>query len=214
LQNANENSNSDRMALIVERRPAFFKAFQEQVLQRVDPNSLCPLSADHLLSLIYYNVHRALIANLNMLGLDLHLMHTDDYPSPFLTQRLDSPYVAALPSNFRPTYLQATIPHHPQWDIFPDPVIRNNVLLYGEENIDDIELCLDLLGDDSFTTPHEDPQSRTGMIVWGEPWDIMSWEVTEKFAKKYSWFLIGADVLLMSTNEWRRRRGERPLAFA
>ena len=51
------------------------------------------------------------------------------------------------------------------------------------------------------------------MLFWGEPWDINSWEVTENFAKKWSWFVKDAFLSMMSTSEWRRRRGESSPSF-
>jgi hypothetical protein len=179
-----------------------------QIEHRVDDS----VWADQLLTLVYYNVMRAMAANIQMLGLDIDFMCSDEYQSPFATRHWEPSELASIPWNFRPTYIQATIPHHPQWDIFPDPVLRDNVLLYGEENVDDANLCLDIVGDSLFS-PLDDSPSQTGMIVWGEPHDIMSWEVTEGFAAKYAWFLVGANILQISTNEWRRKRDKSPLSF-
>lgn len=58
--------------------------FEELLLESIDRRRLYPLSFGHLLSLIYYNVFRALMANMRLLDLDLELMETDDYQSPFL----------------------------------------------------------------------------------------------------------------------------------
>jgi hypothetical protein len=58
--------------------------FEELLLESIDRRRLYPLSSGHLLSLIYYNVFRALVSNMRLLDLDLELMETDDYQSPFL----------------------------------------------------------------------------------------------------------------------------------
>ena len=54
-------------------------------------------------------------------------------------------------------------------------------------------------------------QSIAGLIVWGEPWDVKSWEMTETFYRK--WFFLVSDSLelIESSNRWRAERGEPPL---
>lgn len=173
-----------------------------------------PLSSDHLISLVYYNVYRALISNVEMLGLDVNLMYTDEYPSPFLPlSQSASSNIRHLPPGLQPTELQKTMAHHPQWDIFPDPVVRDNILRYGEQNIDDMEFCLDLVGDGQTAGTEEFTQEKNGLIVWGEPWALEGWEVTEAFARKYPFFIKGAHSLQENSNRWRTRRGEEPLDY-
>jgi hypothetical protein len=110
--------------------------------------------------------------------------------------------------------LQKTISHHPQWDLFPDPVVRDNILRYGEENINEYEFCLDLVGDGQYDGLGECfTQEKNGLIIWGEPWDMDGWEVTEAFARKYPFFLKGAHCFQERSNRWRIRRGEEPLDF-
>jgi len=188
----------------------------ERLQQQRDTAWLYPLPADHLISLVYYNVYRALIANAAMLGLDPNLMYSDDYPSPFLPL---SPSATSalrrLPPSLQPTKLQCTVAHHPEWDILPDPVVRDNILRYGEENIDDMEICFDMVGDGTCCDVDDvDTQRKNGAIVWGEPWDPSGWEVTEAFAQKWAWILKGAFALQNSTNMWRARRGQEPIDFS
>ena len=176
------------------------------------PNELNPLPADHLLSLIYYNVYRGLLQNIAILGLDLDLMTTDEYPSPFLPMSQSaSSAIVTLPPSLMPTRLQKTMAHHPQWDIFPDPQLRDNALNYGEENIDDLELCLDIVGSQSRL--QKESSDEAGVHIWGEPWDIDSWEVTERFLRKYHWLFKGSGRSAASTNRWRRKRGVAQLDF-
>ena len=172
-----------------------------------------PLPADHLLSLIYYNVYRGLIQNIAILGLDLDLMTTDEYPSPFLPMsQTASSAIAVLPPHLMPTHLQKTIAHHPQWDIFPDPEVRDNILNYGEERIDDVELCFDMVGSQSRL--QKQSSDEAGAYIWGEPWCIDSWEVTDTFVRKYYWMFKGTVGFARSTNRWRRQRGLPEVDFA
>lgn len=171
-----------------------------------------PLPADHLLSLIYYNVYRGMLQNIAILGLDLNLMTTDEYPSPFLPMsQTASSAIAVLPPHLMPTKLQKTVAHHPQWDIFPDAQVRDNVLNYGEERIDDLELCLDMVGSQSRL--HKQSSDEAGAYLWGAPWCIDSWEVTKTFLRKYHWMFKGSEGFAQSTNHWRRQRGVKALDF-
>lgn len=54
---------------------------------------------------------------------------------------------------------------------------------------------------------------RKGLIVWGEPYDMRSWEATPGFLAKWSWAVQGCDDLLVSSNRWRLMRGEEPLCL-
>lgn len=139
-------------------------------------------------------------------------MTTDEYPSPFLPMSPSaSSAIATLPPTLMPTTLQKTMAHHPQWDIFPDPRVRDNALRYGEENIDDLELCLDMVGSQSRL--QKESSDEAGVHVWSEPWDIESWEVTEGFLRKYHWLFKGSAPFATSTNRWRRERGVAGLDF-
>lgn len=175
-------------------------------------NKLYPLPADHLLSLIYYNVYRGLLQNIAILGLDLDLMTTDEYPSPFLPMSPSaSSAIASLPPQLMPTRLQKTMAHHPQWDIFPCPRLRDNALNYGEDRIDDLELCLDMVGSQSRLQGGSSDEA--GVYIWGEPWQIDSWEVTESLLRKYHWLFKGSKGIEKSTNRWRRERGVAEVDF-
>ncbi|EXJ64366.1 hypothetical protein A1O7_00702 [Cladophialophora yegresii CBS 114405] len=203
--------------VLLEDRLVSIKELAEKSTQDgPDDATLYKLPADHLISLVYYNVYRALISNVHLLGLDLNLMYSDDYPSPFLPlSPTASSKIRQLPPTLEPTELQKTMAHHPMWDIFPDPEIRDNILRYGEENIDDLHLCLDMVGDGHHPggSGDLDTQQTNGLIVWGEPWDIHGWEMTECFARKWPFLIRGAINVQNSTNKWRMQRGEEPLDF-
>ncbi|KAK9244236.1 hypothetical protein V1506DRAFT_507731 [Lipomyces tetrasporus] len=134
--------------------------------------------ADNLLTLVQFNVFRAL-------------------------EYLD---ISRPPSALRPSALQRTVPHHPWLDLFPYPVMRDNILLAGED-FDDTELCIDLVEFCNVASHGE----RTGLVVWGEPSDPYSWEVSEGFVKKWGWVIRGCRELFMSPNYWREKRGEKKL---
>ena len=186
--------------------------FEELLSESIDKRSLYPLSGDHLLSLIYYNVFRALVSNMRLLNLDLELMETDDYLSPFLEpdSRTCSIDVESLPPDFQPTRIQRTVPHHPRMDIFPDPVVNDNIIL-NQGKFEDYPFCMAIIGHDTWL--ENDPSQRAGMVVWAEPWSVKSWEITDGFLAKWKWVLKDAKNLEHATNSWRMRRGLRPLAF-
>ncbi|KAI8625024.1 hypothetical protein F5Y19DRAFT_280114 [Xylariaceae sp. FL1651] len=167
--------------------------------------NLCtfPLPADHLLTLVRYNLYRACAANAQILGLEPRSMH-EDIPSPFSIPGSFS--CLSLPPSLHPTEAQVTIRHHPYMDLFPFGRLRDNLLL-ADGTFEDDELCADLGGKNS-TTEH------TGLVVWGEPWDPMGWEISEYIARKWAWLFTGCEQLLLATDSWRNQRGEPPLLEA
>jgi Domain of unknown function (DUF3425) len=176
------------------------------------------LQADHLLSLTYYNVFRALISIIRNLDLDLAGICRDDYLSPF-SINADSYQLNNLPPILHPTKLQRTVPHHAIVDIFPSPQLRDNMLTKGQHYNDDHDFCTDLVGFGNFECDHtveeiDAPEAKRGLIVWGDPFDVANWEVGGSFARKWRWFLAGAMDLEQSTNSWRSKRGEPYLKVA
>ncbi|KAF7712304.1 Uncharacterized protein PECH_003615 [Penicillium ucsense] len=186
-------------------------------------------TSDHLLTLAKMNVFRAFGRNITIIGWDLDYLHDDDAISPFSLQ-LPGPYqkqltsssttrspspssssgavdldtdYSNLPVSLRPTRLQKSIPHHPWLDFFPLPKMRDNLIQAGDD-WDDEALCHDIMGfwdNASLSTP--------ALLVWGDPWDIRNWELTEAFLKKWSWIVRGCPEIMDATNSWRRKRGEK-----
>ena len=158
---------------------------------------------DELLTLIQFNVFRALISNTSTLGFSMDWLQ-EDATSPWNTTCM--PINSSCPVSLQPTLVQRTIPHHPWIDLFPIPRMRDNMLLAGD-SYDEYELCNNLV--DFCDVPSE----RTGLVIWGEPWDPAGWEVSESFLKRWGWVVKGCVELLTSTNYWRKQRDEELLVF-
>ncbi|KAK9610103.1 hypothetical protein V6Z98_010171 [Aspergillus fumigatus] len=108
-----------------------------------------------------------------------------------------------LPPSLRPTRLQKTIPHHPWLDFFPIPKIRDGTCSRRGKTISTTANCA-LISWGSGT------RGWTPAVCWvGDPTDPKNWEVTERFLKKWPWVVRGCPGLLESTNNWRRKRGEK-----
>ncbi|KAL1882559.1 hypothetical protein Plec18167_002975 [Paecilomyces lecythidis] len=160
-------------------------------------------AADMLLTLTQFNVFRAILQNMVVLGLDMEDMK-DDTISPFNNADYKDSTLHLPPVLF-PTTLQRTITHHPWIDPFPHPSIRD-ALLIADGTYNDVELCNDLIGECG-----DSGSGQAGIIIWGDPWDAYAWEMTEEFARKWFWIFSGCRELLVSTNYWRTQRGERRL---
>lgn len=161
---------------------------------------------DQVLTLVKFNVFRALIANSTTLGFPAETRMEDSALSPFTSIPKTAGYALDLPGALKPTKLQCQLPHHPWIDLIPIPQMRDNLLRAGDF-YDDLELCATLVG------YFNSPSSKTGLIVWGEPWDPAGWEVTEDFVTHWGWTIVGCKDLFRSTNHWRRLRGESALRF-
>ncbi|KAH8647711.1 hypothetical protein BX600DRAFT_475754 [Xylariales sp. PMI_506] len=160
---------------------------------------------DQLLTLIQFNVFRALLKNTLTLGWNFEWLECGEPISPWNKQRRHD-IVPFCPSSLRPTDLQRKIKHHPWIDLWPIPAMRDNLLL-ADGLYDEDQLCNDLVEFADVTN------EQSGLIVWGEPWNPGAWEVSEMFVRKWAWTLKGCVNLLASTNHWRSRRGEEPLVF-
>lgn len=55
---------------------------------------------------------------------------------------------------------------------------------------------------------------RNGLIIWGEPHDMQSWEATPGFLAKWSWAVEGCEDLVEISNRWRTRRGAEPMGLS
>jgi hypothetical protein len=163
-------------------------------------------TSEHLLVLTKVNVFRAFGHNMNLLGWNPDHMDDDaisQFNIPSAAEASTSPDYGDMPASLHPTRIQRTIPHHPWLDFFPSPRMRDNMIQAGDD-WDDEALCHDIMG---FWA--HDSTAAPGLIVWGEPWDIRNWELTEAFLKKWQWIVRGCPEIMNSTNSWRARRGEK-----
>ncbi|OAL45720.1 hypothetical protein IQ07DRAFT_575369 [Pyrenochaeta sp. DS3sAY3a] len=203
-----------------------------------------PLSTDHLLHLIQYNVFRALVSNkrtLNTLltGWTVKPPSPNSCPlsGPYRDDTMVYPLNPNIPFSLAPTRLQQIHPHSIWINLFPFPCIRDNLIRH-EGKFDHWDLLQDLAGElmgaipdrklrdspptitlsDSKTIWALPPAGgsdedgvtagRNGLIVWGEPHEMQSWEATPGFLAKWSWAVEGCEDLIESSNRWRRIRGE------
>ena len=181
-----------------------------------------PLSTDHLIHLVQFNVFRAILTNMMTLRI-AHLFSCEKDMTELL--RISAlPLPGTIPSSLEPTPLQRQVPHAPYVDLFPLPGLRDS-LVRAEGEYDDCDLRIDLLG--SISAPHleyrpakvdskpEDENERKGLVVWGEPWRVESWEVEEGFVRKWGWMMReNCEELIRSTDKWREVRGEEPLRWS
>jgi hypothetical protein len=165
----------------------------------------------HLALLVRYNVSSALARNADLLGVATEYYDWDGV-SPFVKQGptlgITSPHEPLdYPTNLLPTPLQRSMEHHPWLDLFPWPRVRDN-MLKAFENADicnEDDLCHDVC-------EYEGHDADPILLVWGDAWDARSWEVTPAFLKKWGWLLEGCSEFLEATNNWRAKRGERPIS--
>ncbi|KAL2858537.1 hypothetical protein BJY01DRAFT_256690 [Aspergillus pseudoustus] len=197
-----------------------------------------PLSSDHLIHLIHYNVFRAFVSNkrtLNTIPVD---PTSCILTSPCCDDTTLYPLNPDIPPSLVPTTLQRTRYHSTWINVIPFPRIRDNLIRY-EGCFDPWELMQDLVGEFMSSTPaprqrgtpvsatapealtlssesdtDEVTGGRKGLIVWGEPHETKSWEATPGFLVKWAWAVEGCEELVEISNHWRMQRGEEPMRFA
>ncbi|KAF5688123.1 hypothetical protein FCIRC_2030 [Fusarium circinatum] len=201
-----------------------------------------PLPSDQLLHLIQFNVYRAFISikrTINTISLD---PTTCPVFGPCLDDTTRYPPNPNIPSSLAPTTLQLSQYHFPWINIMPFARLRDN-LIRREGRFDNFELWRDLVGDlmsytaapwqrgtpFSFSASTEQPRGlalekyvdtdeltagRNGLIIWGEPHDMQSWEATPGFLTKWSWAVEGCEELVEISNRWRTRRGAEPMRLS
>ncbi|KAM0485541.1 hypothetical protein ACHAPX_001529 [Trichoderma viride] len=169
---------------------------------------MMPLSSDHLIPLVQFNAFRATLTNLTLLDV-AHLIprECDIADSLRKTPLFNLPPV--LPPSLGPTALQQSVPHDTWIDLLPDATMRDNAIrtmdMFCAEDI-----CGDMLGN-----PRQGRNTieLTGVLVWGNPWDVSAWEMTDGFLKKWGFLLKGCWEAMAATNYWRAQRGDEPLVF-
>ncbi|KAJ6124015.1 hypothetical protein N7471_011332 [Penicillium samsonianum] len=200
-----------------------------------------PLSSDHLLHLIQYNVFRALISNMRTLNTLPAHSTICTMASPCRDDTALYPLERDIPPSLIPTALQQTRYHSTWINVIPFPRVRDNLIRY-DGRFDSWELMQDLVGEllnstpasrrrdapvsanipetqrpltlSSGSDPDEVTTGRKGLIVWGEPHEMKSWEATPGFLAKWAWVAEGCDELVEISNHWRMKRGEEPMRLA
>ncbi|KAH7124236.1 hypothetical protein EDB81DRAFT_214313 [Dactylonectria macrodidyma] len=117
------------------------------------PSFIFPLSTDHLLHLIQYNVFRAFVSNKRTLNTRVP-GRTDNPPSlttcplggPYRDDTTIYPLNPDIPLSLVPTRLQQTSSHSSWINLFPFPCLRDN-LIRREGSFDHLELLQDLIGE-------------------------------------------------------------------
>ena len=153
----------------------------------------------------------ALVRNAMILGIPLEQLETEGNNSPFHFQ---GPQPAGdqqkLPPSLRPSQLQQRNPHHCWVDLFPIPILRDNILLAvakGESDEDQLcdALCHDLFDFESGT--------KASVLVWGESWDDGGWEFTPRFLKKWGTLMQRCPEILQTADHLRESRSESSLDY-
>ncbi|PSR77307.1 hypothetical protein BD289DRAFT_377903 [Coniella lustricola] len=178
---------------------------------------LFPLSSDHLIPLIEYNVYRATLTNIYILSLFQLLQNPDcayllnPQPPLFPTESATSTANKEIPASLHLTELQRTTPHELWIDTIPSPRMRDNAIRAVQQGrLNEDQVCGDVLRG-LCGGAKEEVDAR--LIVWTMPWDASGWEVTEGFARKYAFLLEGCEDMLMATNRYRRQRGDDALVW-
>ncbi|KAJ4299745.1 hypothetical protein N0V90_004991 [Kalmusia sp. IMI 367209] len=173
------------------------------------PSFHFPLAPDHyLITLIQYNVLRAVMTNFLLVNLDLPPECQNAFRIPLLHHPPSSP-----PPTFAPTSVQRSIRHEAWIDSVPCPRFRDNLIHASTDaggRFDDEDLCDDVCG--GLYEGFDECETR-GLLVWGDPWLVESWEISPGFAAKWGMLLRGCGEMMVYTNRWREARGEEPIAL-
>jgi hypothetical protein len=174
-----------------------------------------PLSTDHLITLVQFNVLRACITNRHLLSSILSTIKRTplhECSSAALHVLPAPPLVQSIPPSLQPTVLQRTILHEEWIDVIPHPVWRDN-LIKATGTFDEDALWSDTIGGLFEGFPASEVEQR-GVVAWSPPWDVSGWEVSEGFWRKWRWSFTGCEDVIEATNKWRKLRGEEPLSFS
>ena len=169
-----------------------------------------PISSDHLIPLLQFNVLRATLTN-RLLMSSIRPLVAGDCSSAALHVLPIVNNLTEVPPSLQPTFLQSTIPHEDWVDNIPYPTWRDNILL-ALGTFDEDKMWSDTIGGLFEGFPASEIQCR-GLIVWNPPWDVSGWEVSEGFFRRWKFLFKGCKEALESTNKWRILRGEEPLDF-
>ncbi|KAJ5769086.1 hypothetical protein N7520_003645 [Penicillium odoratum] len=122
-------------------------------------------SAENLLTLVHFNVFKAMAYNALILGLGTNWLKEDALSlfNALGPAQMNTP-ADPLPMSLQPTMLQHIVPHNPWLDLLPLPRLRDNLLLAGDA-LNESKLYTDILGFLGCST------EGSGLVVRGESWD-------------------------------------------
>ncbi|KAJ0117002.1 hypothetical protein J7T55_003417 [Diaporthe amygdali] len=191
----------------IAQKRALLKQFAEQALTSYKTADPC---ADHRLKLIQLNVVNGFTRNAAALGFKFDWLICECI-SPFgrdaRDHKLGTPSTISLPGSLMPTSMQLRTRHHPWLDLFPLPKMRDNLLLATNViSAEDEQLLFDDIMESGGGR-----SEWAGLVVWGEPWDPRSWEISVPFLQRWGWLLRGCPEIITSTNYWRSQRDESPI---
>lgn len=165
---------------------------------------------DELARIINRNFMQAAVQNAQHLGVNLQALQQGALvKTPRTANR-------QIPQALIPVEAQFQIAHDPIIDILPHARLRYNILhgiATGQVNAAEFSQRLRTSG--SLEQVNGNWQRR-GMVVWTDPHQTGSWELSEPFVRRWCFLLNNCEDLLAATNVWRGRRGERlfPLQFS
>jgi hypothetical protein len=162
-----------------------------------------PLSPDNrLITLVQFNVKRALLSNMALLGL-MGRPPTEQASCQNIPI-LPFPAPESIPESLRPTELQLTQRYHPILASMPFPKARDDMIRNASKYSID-EMAADVYGGlfEGSTT-----LDIRGVVVWGEPWMPEAWEFTEPFLRKWKFVIEDVSEMVSVSNRWREARGE------
>ncbi|CAN9403423.1 unnamed protein product [Alternaria alternata] len=141
------------------------------------PPMIFPLSTDHLLHLVQYNVFRAFVSNkrtLNALlkGWSYDKPHTECPVCPISLPYTDDtniyPLNPNIPPSLFPTRLQQERTHSSWINLFPFPSLRDNFIRH-EERLDHWDLLNDLVGELMGNIPTQERRGTPTAITLSDP---------------------------------------------
>jgi hypothetical protein len=173
-----------------------------------------PISPDHTITLLQFNVIRGLLTIRHLLSAILPPSSQGNECSTAAYHVLPdlSSCPTSLPESLHPTHLQQTVPHEGWVEGIVHPVMRDNIIR-AIGTFDEDQLWSDTIGGLFEGFPDSEVERR-GVICWSTPWHFSGWEMSEGFLKRWGWSVKGCESdILGATNKWRTMRGEDPLVI-
>lgn len=118
---------------------------------------------------------------------------------------------STISHSLKPGTLQSQVQHDPMIDILPDPRLRHQLVeALAAGTLDQESFCAEIRRSGELDIEG----FRSGLLCWGPPDDVGGWEMSEHFARRWSFVLQGCERLLDSTNAWRLKRYEKAIALS